>query len=994
MKSNVHIASACVLVTLNAIANVHASVSVTPAATVDTASSVSSILSPSYIGMGIEPSNLFAFVGTRQPNTLTNNLLGNLANYTGIPPHIRVGGNTEDLMIYDPSYNGYYLQPNPSSTSNSDSTLFGPKYFSAIDNLPNKTPVSLGIGLAYNGSDAVNMSVSIAQQAVTSLTNVNLVGLEIGNEPDLYIQTGFRPSGWSIEDYGNEWIQRVEAIYTQVLQPNNIGTAFFEAACTATTAAFPAYKISNLVGTGVGTSNGLYLAGWNQHDYYYYVGVSDYTLTISQLLQLSSTSGQFTAWSGQASEAAVTGKPYYVREMGSVGPSGIEGISNTFANALWTLNFFLFASTVGVDSVQIHMLQDSFGSPWQPITDTANEVTFVRPNYYAFAAMNQIIGAKCATKVAQTSLSGYPSSYGNRLAVYSVYDGDDLQTLVMLNTQPVYTGNTFNSQNFVASLPSLVGKTFYLSVLSASGVDATSNVTWNNMEYEQSGDGSPTNIGGTIQTATVASDGTLTVSVRDSQIVVANLGSAIGSQNNVVDSKACNALAASSSEGGASSTSSGKGAAPTFKATSGFSKGLSLGAIIGIAAGGGVALVLLLALIIICCVRRSRRNKRLAAYESKDNKTLLPPPINKVRSYANVPQRDSFDSSADHDIWMTPLGAKKGHSRYDTNSGSTTPYMNSVHSRGDSGSSTPFRHSEAYRSDGSYDHSLYEAPIVPSNTQMSEYAPLSSNGHGPRTPVPASASMPLNIAEQRRSYQAQPAVSSRLAQGSSYPNLSEYQRGRNQSQPGRVPAALVAGQQYGSRQRELSTPATATSYNRSSDQPVQRSDGQIQRTRDMAYGAARRSPSAPDLQDLAGRQPYSSSRDQRYSRDQRDFADRGARSAHGHHQSSQRDSVDRGARSAHGHSSRRGYEDAPPVPRMPAIARPPREPTAMPISRSTNAAYPSIHHVGGPRQQPIPSHQSVPHFQQQYNSNDQYSNEQYDYNQQQQRDEYDTYHAL
>lgn len=37
----------------------------------------------SFAGFGIEPSNLFAFTGGADTNTLSMNLLGNLGNYTG-----------------------------------------------------------------------------------------------------------------------------------------------------------------------------------------------------------------------------------------------------------------------------------------------------------------------------------------------------------------------------------------------------------------------------------------------------------------------------------------------------------------------------------------------------------------------------------------------------------------------------------------------------------------------------------------------------------------------------------------------------------------------------------------------------------------------------------------------------------------------------------------------------------------------------------------------
>lgn len=57
----------------------------------------SATINPSFAGFGIESSNLFSVTGMEQPNDLTFNLINNLANYTGKPPHIRLGGNTGGL---------------------------------------------------------------------------------------------------------------------------------------------------------------------------------------------------------------------------------------------------------------------------------------------------------------------------------------------------------------------------------------------------------------------------------------------------------------------------------------------------------------------------------------------------------------------------------------------------------------------------------------------------------------------------------------------------------------------------------------------------------------------------------------------------------------------------------------------------------------------------------------------------------------------------------
>jgi len=550
------------------------------------AGTLSPILSPSYAGMGIEPTNLIAFTGSNTANQLTINLLNNLANYTGVPPHLRIGGNSGDNMLYngDSQYSGYQVYTNPSPSGQgpsgqaTDQYIIGSGYFAALDMLPQGTPITYGLNMAYSGSDYLQQIVNQANAALNGLKNVTVVGFEIGNEPDLYVQNNYRSSGWTVNNYGSEWASRVETIYATLLQPKNIATNFFEPACTATTATSQGrpYRISNLVTTDVATNNGVYVAGWNQHDYYYYVDVSTYTLTLDLLMDLSQTTHQFTEWSGQAEQAQVTGKPYYLREMGSVGPEGLKGITNVFGNTLWTFNFFLYAATQQISSVQMHMTQTSYAAPWHPVSTSDGQQASVRTTYYAWAAIDQIIGPSCQTTISPVQLTNTPSSYNNRLTAYASYQGTELATISMINTMTAYTGSSMGSMNFILNIPSLAGQTLHLSTLTASGADATTNTTWNGISYEQSGDGTPTQVDSTDHTVTVGSDGTVTIPVRDSQAVVAAVGAQLGSNRNV-DTAACQALS-SQPEGGENNSqgTTASVAAPTFKATGGFSSAAPL----------------------------------------------------------------------------------------------------------------------------------------------------------------------------------------------------------------------------------------------------------------------------------------------------------------------------------------------------------------------------------------------------------------------------------
>jgi hypothetical protein len=105
--------------------------SITPAASGAKASGLSQNVGPSFAGFGIEPSNLFSFTGGIYANDVSMQFMQNLADYSGAPPHIRIGGNTADYMIYDTSFDTFWVRTDKTADGQgaiaSNSLIFGPK---------------------------------------------------------------------------------------------------------------------------------------------------------------------------------------------------------------------------------------------------------------------------------------------------------------------------------------------------------------------------------------------------------------------------------------------------------------------------------------------------------------------------------------------------------------------------------------------------------------------------------------------------------------------------------------------------------------------------------------------------------------------------------------------------------------------------------------------------------------------------------------------------
>ncbi|XP_014553848.1 glycoside hydrolase family 79 protein [Bipolaris victoriae FI3] len=495
----------------------------------------SDYINPSFAGFGIEPSNLFSFTGGDQINQFSVKLLQNLADYSGAPPHIRLGGNTQDYMLFEADNQRFAWNANKNSqaqgTKAADSMIIGPNYFTALDRFPKDTPVTFGLNMAYMESDWETRITDMAKGAIDGMKNVKLYSFEVGNEPDLWLQNMFRAGAWSGSTYTTQWLDRCEVVYERVLKDANLPSSFFEAPATASTIG-TTFEIAQLVDDGImeGRNGDNFLATWNQHDYYYFIGVTPTPLTLDELMDLDTTNVQFKYWEKQVGIALKTGLPYVLREMSSVGPIGMPFVSDVFGAALWTMNFFLYAATIGISSVQMHMTDNSNASAWQPIPMYGRDTSFVRPQYYAHAAIAQIIGnGNGTTQIKAESTSDVGAGYDGRIRVYSAYANDKLQSVTMINAKQVNaSSSTKNSFTFNLNLGSdNANKEVFISYLTAPGADSQTDVTWNGMKYDDV-TGESSVVDSTVVVTTADGSGKITVPVRDSEAVVANIGNQLG----------------------------------------------------------------------------------------------------------------------------------------------------------------------------------------------------------------------------------------------------------------------------------------------------------------------------------------------------------------------------------------------------------------------------------------------------------------------------------
>lgn len=263
---------------------------------------------------------------------------------------------------------------------------------------------------------------------------------------------------------------------------------------------------------------------YNQHDYFYYIQVSGYAITRQYMMNHGNIVSQFTAWQTQQQQSVAAGKPYLLGEMAAVGPQGFALITDVFGCALWTLDFFLYAASINVTRVLMHMTDIGNQSAWQPGT-IGDIAPWVRPSYYGHIITSTLIGPKNDTTIAEIDVRSQElRDYAGCASAYVVYRGQSIHAAVVINMKEFNQTDTESSStqlNFTLNVPPAYGgSNLTVFKLSAPGADSFKGVTWAGINY-QTDDGLPVAASSNdTTTVAVSSSGQLSILVRDTQAAV------------------------------------------------------------------------------------------------------------------------------------------------------------------------------------------------------------------------------------------------------------------------------------------------------------------------------------------------------------------------------------------------------------------------------------------------------------------------------------------
>ncbi|KAF9806697.1 hypothetical protein IEO21_08591 [Rhodonia placenta] len=398
--------------------------------------------------------------------------------------NIRVGGNTQETATLVQSLPDMKMVEKQEMAGNNPTEtpalLYTPDILYLLSNISALVNTKWYLGIPLN--DTSNLRLAIAEYGERILGD-NLLGLQVGNEPDLYARHGHRASTYGPYDYFGEFGQVVAAMQADP----NISVS------------------NNLIAPNVATGDWTPEDVWNTGFIEAYTN-SIYTLTVEHYPDdncaaiysgfgppkdpqtefpnyLTHAAGKsiVAPYLNSSAIALAAGKPFVMFETNTASCGGFPGISDSFGAALWAIDYGLQMAASNFSHALLHVGgQDVYYNDAAPPTNQSSYHQWtIGPIFYSVLAVSETLGPTNTSQV----IDLYANGNNDYTPGYAIYENGALARLALLNYMTDPSGaNDYNATvslgGGVAGQPSAVPAQVYVKYLLAPSVGEKFNITW------------------------------------------------------------------------------------------------------------------------------------------------------------------------------------------------------------------------------------------------------------------------------------------------------------------------------------------------------------------------------------------------------------------------------------------------------------------------------------------------------------------------------------
>ncbi|KAJ7645163.1 glycoside hydrolase family 79 protein [Mycena polygramma] len=406
------------------------------------------------------------------------NLFSNLVERGG-GLHVRVGGNTQEYAYYVPEIpDGHAVAKEQSSSNNPTQTpavTYTMDLFYLMSNISSLVGVKWYIGVPFN--DTSNFRLEIVEYSEAILGD-NLLGVQVGNEPDLYPAHGHRPESYGPQDYVNDFGQLVGALAANpnITVKNNLIGPSLSGTWTP-----EMLWDTGFISQFTNSLGALSVEHYPSNNCFARFGLGtfrDPQTVFNSFLTHAAGVGTIKDYLASTALAQASGKPFLMFETNSASCGGFPGVSDSFGGALWALDYGLQMAYSNFSGALFHVGgQNVFYNPF-----TAPPTNVSKYNEWTVGALyySAIISAEVFGKTNTSQILDLLGNDGNDLTPqYAIYENGALARVALFNYMDDPTGaNDYKATITVGggAVPASVQVKYFLS----DSVSTKNNITWAN----------------------------------------------------------------------------------------------------------------------------------------------------------------------------------------------------------------------------------------------------------------------------------------------------------------------------------------------------------------------------------------------------------------------------------------------------------------------------------------------------------------------------------
>ncbi|KAJ9111439.1 hypothetical protein QFC19_001208 [Naganishia cerealis] len=438
-----------------------------------------------FLGFSIELSVADQIMGKNPVNLKVPflNYLANIRSRAGMGPLVRVGGNSQEAStLYPQGFDGHAIIEKVRADGTVTPTInYSPDIFYMMANVSNMVDAHWFFGLSFNQSAVETQSpnVPLVAQTAQQMLGYHLLGLQLSNEPDLYVDHNKRAAGWTVENFTAEYSE----IRNEILQDASLSNKQFligpSVCCDKV-----GFELDDVLATGwldQEKDNLAYVAV--QHYPEDNCGVNGNYLNAQDIypewLNHTSVTNLTVPYFNGTRAALAAGKEMIMFETNTASCGGFAGLSDSFAASLWMADYALQMAYRNFTAALIHVGGQSVY--YNPFTPPPSNMTSVwkwttGSVYYSTLAIAETLGPSNASQVVDLS----PQNNNIYAPMYAIYENGAPARLALFN----YVSDASGGSDYVATISlggaDLPSGNVSVRYLRAPSVTEKYNINWAN----------------------------------------------------------------------------------------------------------------------------------------------------------------------------------------------------------------------------------------------------------------------------------------------------------------------------------------------------------------------------------------------------------------------------------------------------------------------------------------------------------------------------------